>query len=408
MKLKSILVSILGAGLFLALAVVAPVSAEPVTVEFWHAMSGGLQDALVALTDEFNATNGQDITVELVNQGGYGDLSKKLMASVAADTLPDMAQVYNNWITGYLDSVVALDDLVATNFDNYDDILESYRNEGAEYGPIYTIGFNKSIQIFFYNKTQFAELGLEVPTTWEELEAAGKVALEATGKPIVGYDDLFGLFQQYVQQNGSGFVVDGKIEFNSPEGLEALTFILNLYKNGYARLAGEDVYLSGPFGNGDVLAYVGSSAGAAYIQPKDFEYGAAPLPKGPVKGSVPQAGTNLALFAQDAAKQTAAWEYIKFLTSADATVEWAIATGYLPVRTSGFESATYQAFMEENEVAQAAYAQVGDQYFEPVFNNSYDIRSLISTEIETAILEEKTPEDAMNTIVEKVQALLDN
>ncbi len=408
MKLKSILASALGLCLLFALvAIAAPVSAEPVTVEFWHAMSGGHQDALVALTDEFNATNGKEITVELVNQGGYGDLSKKLMASVAADTLPDIAQVYNNWIANYLDSVVALDDLIAADFDNYEDILQSYRDEGAEYGPTYTIAFNKSTQLYFYNKTKFEELGLTAPTTWEELENVGKVIYEATGKPALGYDDLFAMFQQYVQQNGGSFIVDDKIEFNSPEGIEALGFFLDMYNKGYARIAGEDNYHSGPFSNGDVYAYVGSSAGAAYIQPNGFEYGAAPLPKGSVKGSVPQAGTNIAMFTQDTAEQAAAWEYIKFLTSAEATTEWAIATGYLPIRTSAFESETYQAFMADSEVAQASYAQVDDQYFEPVFKNSSEARTLITTEVETAILEGKTAEEAVQTIADKVQALLD-
>ena len=406
MKIKSLIAVVLMACMLLPLAACASTAAaEPVTVEFWHAMSGGLQDALVALTDKFNAENGKGITVNLVNQGGYTDLSKKLMGAVASKTLPDMAQVYNSWIASTLDVVVPLDDFIAKDFDNYEDILESYRKEGAEFGKTYTIAFNKSSQVFFYNKTKYQELGLTPPTTWDELLAVSKTLFDATGKPSLGYDDLVAMFQQYVMQNGSAFIENGEVKFTSPEGIAAMKYILDLHKIGYARTAGEDKYMSSPFNNGDVFAYVGSSAGAAYITPNGFEYGAAPLPKG-VKGAVPQAGTNLAMFTQDAAKQAATWEYIKFLTSAESTTQWAIATGYLPIRTSAFESPAYQEYMAKSEVAQAAYAQVADQYFESAYPGAQEVRNLIGAEMEAAILEGKTAEDAVASLAEKITQII--
>ncbi len=405
MKIKSLIAALLIACLLLPVAALPETKPEPVTVEFWHAMSGGLQDALVALTDKFNAENTKGITVTLVNQGGYADLSKKLMGAVASKTLPDLSQVYNSWIATSLDVVVPLDDLIAKDFDNYEDILEPYRNEGAEFGKTYTIAFNKSSQVFFYNKTKYQELGLTPPTTWDELLTVGKTLLDATGKPAVGYDDLVAMFQQYVMQNGSEFISGGEVKFNSPEGIAAMSFILDMHKNGYARTAGEDKYLSGPFSNGDVFAYVGSSAGAAYITPNGFEYGAAPLPKN-VAGAVPQAGTNLAMFSQDEKKQAATWEYIKFLTSTESTVQWAIATGYLPIRASGFESEAYQAYMAKSEVAKACYAQGADQYFEAAFPGAQEVRTTVGAEVEAAILEGKTAEDAVKSLADKVTEIL--
>ena len=405
MKIKSFLAVLLTLCLLLPAASFAG-AAEPVTVEFWHAMSGGLQDALVALTDKFNLENGMGITVNLTNQGGYGDLSTKLLGAVASDTLPDMAQVYDSWIVGSLDAVTPLDDFIAKDFDNYDDILEAYRKEGSEFGPVYTIAFNKSCQVFFYNKTEFESLGLKAPATWDELAAVSKTIYEATGKPVYGYDDLFGMFMQYVLQAGGQFIQDGKVLFNSDAGLSAMTYLLNAYSKGYARTAGEDKYLSGPFNNGDVFAYIGSSAGAAYVKPNGFTYGAAPLPKG-VAGAAPQAGTNLAMFAKDQAKKAAVWEYIKFLTSTESTVQWAIATGYLPIRTSGYESAEYQAYMANSEVAQSCYAQVADQYFEKAYPGSQEIRTTLATAMETAILENMAPEAALADLAQKAQEILD-
>lgn len=379
---------------------------QPVTVTFWHGMSGGTEDALKALTDKFNSENGKDITVKLVGQGAYGDLSKKLMASAAAKSLPDMSQVYNNWLQNYLDSVAPLDDLIKKDFDNYEDIEESYRKECEELGKTYVLPFNKSSQVLFYNKTEFDKLGLTPPTTWDELAADCEKITKATGKPAMGYDDLYAMFQQFDQQNGGTFIADGKVQFTDAAGAAAYKFVSDLYAKGYARLAGEDKYMSTPFNSGSVLMYVGSSAGAAYLKPDGFTYSAAPLPKGQ-KGSVPQAGTNLAMFSQDPAQQNAAWEYMKFLTSTESTTEWAMKTGYLPIRTSAFESKTYQDFMAKDVTAKAAYEQVGDQYFESAFKGSSEVRTTLTTEVETAILNKVPADQAVADFGTKVQAILD-
>ncbi|MBN1776653.1 MAG: ABC transporter substrate-binding protein [Clostridiales bacterium] len=406
--MKKLLATLLTVCMLLSLAVFTGAAADtqPVTVEFWHAMSGGLQNALVALTDKFNAENGLGITINLTNQGGYTDLSTKLLGAIASDTLPDMAQVYNSWIASSLDVVIPLDDFIAADFDNYEDILPGYRAEGAEFGPTYTIAFNKSVQVFFYNKTKYDELNLTAPTTWQELHDVTKAYYEATGMAAFGYDDLFGMFLQYMLQNDAGFVADGQVVFNNEKGVEAMTFLLDLFANGYARTAGEDRYLSGPFNNGLVGGYIGSSAGAAYVKPDGFEYGAAAIPVG-VKPAAMQAGTNLTMFAKDPAKQAAAWEYIKFLTSTESTVYWAMNTGYLPIRQSGFESDEFQAYMETSVVARACYAQTANMAFESAFPGAQEIRNKLSSEMEAAILEGKTAEQTITDMAAAAQEILD-
>jgi len=407
-KMKKMLATLLTVCMLLSLAVFTGAAAETTetTIEFWHGMSSGLQTALVALTDKFNEENDMGITVNLTNQGGYTDLSTKLLGAIASDTLPDMSQVYNSYIASSLDVVVPLDDFIANDFDNYEDILSGYRAEGAEFGPIYTIAFNKSVQIYYYNKDLYEELGLTPPTTWQELYDVSKAIYEATGNAAFGYDDLFGMFLQYMLQNGAGYVEDGQVVFNNEKGVEAMTFLLDLFSLGYARTAGEDRYLSGPFNNGLIAAYIGSSAGAAYVNPVDFEYGASIIPVGEYPAAM-QAGTNLAMFTQDATKQAAVWEYIKFLTSTESTVYWAMNTGYLPIRESGFESEDYQAFMETSAVAQAAYEQADNQAFEYAFPGSQEMRTALGTAMETAILEGWTAEETIDYMAEAAQEILD-
>ncbi|MCR4901510.1 MAG: ABC transporter substrate-binding protein [Butyrivibrio sp.] len=376
---------------------------EATEITFWHAMSGALEEELTELTDLFNNTNEYGITVTLVNQGKYSDLETKLMASAAAGTLPDMAQAYNNYLTEYIDMVVPLDDFVANDFDNYEDILEGYREECSEFGFIHGLPFNKSAYVLFYNKTLFDELGLEVPTTWAEVESVGETILAEKNIPAIGVDDRAGFVEATIRQNGGTYLTETGAGFDTEEGKEAIEYIMNLYNNGYASLPADGEYFSTILSNGGIASYIGSSAGASYITAEGWELGVAAVP-GNKENAAYAAGTNLVMFTQDENKQLATWEYMKFLTSTESTTEWAIATGYLPVRNSAYESDEYQKFIEADITAAAAYAEKDYLFVTPTFDATTAVRSQVNSTLEELILNKADGETAFNTLLETVNA----
>lgn len=378
---------------------------QPCEVTFWHAMTGQQETTLTELTDQFNAENEYGITVTLVNQGSYDDLSTKLTANAAADTLPDLSQAYNSWLIPYLDKVVHLDDFVANDYDNYDDIMESYREETSQFGFINAMPFNKSTYVYFYNKTMFDELGLEAPQTWDDLLTIGKTFLEQKNMVSLGFDDMAGMLEATLRQNGCDYVTEDGAQFDNEAGQQAIDFIMELYNNGYARLVGEDNYFSGPFSNQLIPAYIGSSTGVSYITHEDWELGVAPLP-GNTEKAANTAGTNIVMFSKEENQQKAAWEYLKFLTSTDATVKWAMDTGYLPVRTSAYESETYQNFMKTDATATASYAQADAFFSSPAFNGSYDIQNAVNSKLEELILNKADGATAMQELVSAVNGAL--
>lgn len=217
---------------------------EPCEITFWHAMNGKQEESLTALTDKFNEENEYGITVTLVNQGNYSDLSTKLTANAAADTLPDLSQGYNNWVTAYTDKIVPLDDFVTDEDFDYDDLIDSYKDECEVYGFVACVPFNKSTYVYFYNKTLFDEVGIDVPTTWDELTEAGKKLKEAKDIEILGVDDLSGFLEASLHQNDCEYVSEDGALFDNEAGLETVSYIMNLYNSGYARLVGEDSYFS--------------------------------------------------------------------------------------------------------------------------------------------------------------------
>src|SRR5699024_4816055 len=212
-------------------------------------------------------------------------------------------------------------------FDNYDDIIEGLREETNQDGMITSLPFNKSTEVLWYNKTLFDELGLEVPTTFEELKEVSQKIYEEKKIPGVGFDALSNYYATYLKDKGID--MDSKLDVTSDESKEAINYYLDGIKEGYFRIAGTDQYMSGPFANEQVGAYIGSNAGEVYI--KDgvdgkFDYEAAPYPA----GQSVQQGTNIYMFANATAEEkTAAYEFLKFLTSKEYQIEFSIITGYM-------------------------------------------------------------------------------
>lgn len=318
---------------------------EPVEITFWHAMNGDLEKSLQKLTDEFTTAN-PNIKVTLQNQSSYQDLQQKITATVASPKdLPTMTQAYPDWMFNPIQDELVTDltpyiENETLKFDNYDDILPSLREAAKIDGKIYGMPFNKSTEVIWYNKTLFEELNLKVPTTYKELAEVSKVIKEKKGIAGAGFDALSTYYTTFLKSEGKVF--DSSFDVTSKESQDAVNYYLDGIKEGYFRIAGTDKYLSGPFGNETVGMYIGSNAGENFVKlgvGDKFEVGAAAYP---TNASLQQ-GTDLYVFSSATPEQkTAAYEFLKFLTTKDKQIQWATETGYMPVRTSAIESDEYK------------------------------------------------------------------
>ena len=319
-------------------------SGETTEIVFWHAMGGGQGEALEKLVKQFEEEN-PNIKVNLQNQGNYGDLNQILVATMQSpQDLPTITQAYPDWMLQFqsADLVADLTDMVKgeNGIEDYEDILPGVREEIETDGKIMGLPFNKSTEVLWYNKTLFDELGLEVPTTYEELEEVSKKIKEEKDIPGVGFDSLPNYYATYMHNNG--LEMDQDLDLAGDKSVEAVEYYQKGIKDGYFRIAGTDQYMSGPFANEQVGAYIGSNAGEVYV--KDgvegkFEYAAAPYP---AESSVQQ-GTNIYMFenASDDQKK-AAFEFLKFLVSKESQIQFALDTGYMPARTSAVEDSKYK------------------------------------------------------------------
>lgn len=353
MKLKKILPLILSLGLLTGCAnggskgnedIVTEIK-EPVEITFWHAMNEDQEKSLQKLTEKFTSEN-PNIKVTLQNQSSYPDLQQKITSTTSSPKdLPTMTQAYPDWMLNAVtdDLLVDLEPYINNEklkFDNYDDILPSLREATKIDGKTYGIPFNKSTEVIWYNKTLFKELNLEVPTTYEEFVEVCKKIKEKKNIPGAGFDSLNTYYTTFLKNEGQTF--DSKFDVTSETSVKAVNYYLDGVKEGYFRIAGTDKYLSGPFANKQVGMYVGSMAGETFVKlgvGDKFEVGVAPYP---AKTSIQQ-GTDLYVFNNATPEQrTAAYEYLKFLTTKENQITWAKETGYMPIRKSAIDSEEYK------------------------------------------------------------------
>lgn len=318
---------------------------EPVEITFWHAMNGDLEKSLQDLTNKFMEEN-KNITVTLQNQSSYNDLQQKVTATFSSPKdLPTLTQAYPDWMVNAIqdDLIVDLKPYInneTLKFDNYDDILPSFREENEKDGKIYGLPFNKSTEVLWYNKNLFNELNLQPPKTYEEFKTIAQTIKNKKGIVGGGFDSLNNYYVTFLKNEGANF--DNNFDVTSDKSVKAVDYYLDGIKNGYFRIAGTDNFLSGPFASEKIGMYVGSNAGESFIKQSvnnKFEIGVAPYPS---KYSMQQ-GTNLYIFSSATAEQqTAAYEYLKFLTTTDNQITWAKETGYIPGRQSALESEEYK------------------------------------------------------------------
>ena len=320
-----------------------------VNITFWHAMGAELGEATEYLTQKFNEIQ-DEIEVEAIYQGRYSDLNTKLVASFSAGTSPTIAQVYENWTDAYYryGVIAALEDYMDLTEEEYNDYIEVFRHMNTWDGKLYTIPFNKSNWVLYYNK----ELIPEPPKTLEEFFQISKEVSEKTNGETKGFGirPTLELFHAFLWLNGGDFFDDDlNVTFNSPEGKIALQQMIGMLEDGSALLV--DGYEDGAFGDRMIAMYIGSSAGVTYAENSvggKFEFSTAPLPAG-IRPGAPFMGTNIAMFdAASEEEKAAAAKFVKWLTNAENTVYFAIKTGYLPVTYSGLASQEYQDFLEAN------------------------------------------------------------
>lgn len=377
-------------------------------ISFWHSMGGVNGQAIDTLVKKFNDENEYGITVKAQYQGEYDDSLNKLKSAQIGNMGADLVQVYeigsrfmieSGWITPMQQMIDA---------DSYD-LFQIEPNLAAYYtidNQLYSMPFNSSTPIMYYNKEMFEKAGItEIPDSLEGIEAVGEKLLNEGGAGQVISLGIYGwFFEQFIGKQGLEYANNGNgrteaataVAFDS-NGAAAniLTAWKSLYDKGYAPNVGKggDAGLA-DFSAGKSAITLGSTASLKQILQDvngKFEVGTAYFPKvkSTDEGGVSIGGASLwALNNNDAKKTRATWEFVKFLISPESQAYWNAQTGYFPVTTAAQEEPVFKENVEKYPQFQTAIDQLHDsspKYVGALLSVFPEARATVESEIENLL-----------------------
>ncbi|MDL2259093.1 extracellular solute-binding protein [Eubacteriales bacterium OttesenSCG-928-K08] len=307
----------------------------PVVVEFWTLYSPGTvqSDVYDQIVADFNASR-TDIQVNITYAGQ--DIITKVRPSFVSKTPPDLI-VSNTGLGGTL----AAEGVVAP-LNEYLDTMD-YKGEAAwkdtfidgaleagcmREGNVYMIPVELAITAWFYNKAQFADLGLQVPTNWDEmtqlfqqLSDKGIAAIAADGN----VDMYLGWYFTNLAIRAAGHdkfiaALNGEVSWTEPEFVEAakkLQEMLPYFQKGFAGTQYPGANALFVQGTGAMM-YVGSwiPQEIQSLMPDGFEIGMFEWPNfAETDPHMVEVKCNGLFMPVDAKNKEAAIEFAKYYTS---------------------------------------------------------------------------------------------
>ncbi len=161
---------------------------------------------------------------------------EKMATAFVAGTAQDVNQVNWNWINQYdkngeafLDLNDYAEQIDMSQFDS--SYLEMCQIAGTQAAmPVSMTG-----RIFYWDKTSFDEVGIEVPKSYADLLAAGKAFAEYDDSyyplALAEYDRTMLMVYYLESKYGDDWVVDGELQYDQAKVEEGLKFIQELEDN---------------------------------------------------------------------------------------------------------------------------------------------------------------------------------
>lgn len=400
------------------------------TISFWHSMGGVNGEALDTLVKQFNEENEYGITVDVQYQGEYDDSLNKLKSAQIGNMGADLVQVYEIGTRFMIDSgwIVPMQEMI--DGDGYD-LSQIEPNLAAYYtidNELYSMPFNSSTPILYYNKDMFEKAGItEVPDSLEGIGEIGQQLLDNGGAGEAMSMGIYGwFFEQLISKQGLEYANNGN---GRKEAATAVAFdengaaknILTVWKDlndkGFAPIVGKggDAGLA-DFSAGKSAITLGSTASLKQILQDvngKFEVGTAYFPKvsSSDEGGVSIGGASLwALDNQDPKKLRATWEFIKFLISPESQAYWNAQTGYFPVTVAAQEEETFKQNVAEYPQFQTAIDQLHDsapEYAGALLSVFPEARAIVESEIESLLNGNEDVDAAVKNMTESINGAIE-
>ncbi len=361
------------------------------------------------------------VEVEKIRVPDDAELTRKLLAMIAAKDLPDFYWNRQRTATPFFDRGVVLDINPRVAADKVDlkdfwpSAIKTYTREGKLYG----LPNSASSHAYYFNVDMYKKAGVPLPTetaskgawNWDAIVDQGKKLSGGEGPTrTFGFNAVTSIYQvdQFIWQNG-GDLWDEKVtvcKLNEPEAVGAIQWLVDcaqkhkIMPTSTDTKAGGDMFVAGRCG----LVAAGRYILDTLLNSK-FEVGMVVGPNGPKANTV--RGDDLAAsILKDAANPDAAWNFAKMWTSDDGqklvlasrrsfTARRSFAQGdWMKTNLLPWENLeTYMQGLERTGV-----------YIAP--GQTGEVNSVFDRELDLAYLGEKSVKDATDAMKRDIDAAL--
>ena len=401
-------------------------------VNFWHAMGGQLGERVDQMAADFNGAS-DSCTVNATYKGNYTENMTASIAAFRAGEPPHITQVFEVGTATMMaakGAIYPVHELMADagiDFDQsaYLPAVISYYTDTD--GNLLSLPFNSSTPVLWYNKTALDAAGVEVPTTWDELEEVAR-ALKANGveKPFsFGWQSWSNIenfsawhnIEMGTEQNGFAGL-STEFTFNNDAVVNHIQRIADMGKEGLFSYGGRRGDSRSQFVNGETALWINSSAyyGGFKKDITDFEFGQAMLPVDAAVADKPQnsiiGGATLWVLRGGADEEyKCVAEFFQFLSSPEQQAAWHQGTGYVPITNAAYDLSKEQGFYETDPMTDTAIKQLSLNEPTPAskglrFGNFVQIRDIINEELEAVWSGDKDAKTALDEAVSRGNDLL--
>ena len=370
------------------------------TITFWHSMGGVNGEAIDTLVKKFNDENEYGITVDAQYQGEYDDSLNKLKSAQIGNMGADLVQVYEIGTRFMIDSgwIVPMQQMI--DADSYD-VSEIEPNLAAYYtidNELYSMPFNSSTPIMYYNKDMFDKAGItEIPDSLEGIGEIGQDLLDKGGAGEVMSLGIYGwFFEQFIGKQGLEYANNGNgrkeaataVAFDENDAAKnILTAWKDLNDKGFAPVVGKggDAGLA-DFSAGKSAITLGSTASLKQILQDvngKFEVGTAYFPKikSSDEGGVSIGGASLWALNNNA------------------------QTGYFPVTVKSQEEQVFKDNVAKYPQFQTAIDQLHDSsadYVGALLSVFPEARATVESEIESMLNGKEDVDTAVKNMADSI------
>jgi sn-glycerol 3-phosphate transport system substrate-binding protein len=402
-----------GASMLAAPAIVRAQNA-PLEIQFFFpiAVAGPITKIIDGYARDFEALH-PDIRIKPVYAGNYDDTIAKAITAFKGGHAPPLAMIGAIQVFSLidLDAIVPIDQLANSDEDKtwLNGFFPAFMANGSVDGHVWSVPFQRSTAVLYWNKDAFKEAGLDPetpPATWTEQTDMGRKLVTKSGDKVSRWGvqipatgGVYWLYQALAEQAGQQLMNQAGNEtyFGSPGAIEALEYWVSLGKQGVQApgvldwgttpndfVAGRTAMMWTTTGN---LTFVRSNA--------KFPFGVAMLPKDKQRGTPTGGGSFYIFSTATQAERQASLLFVKWVTSPERAAQWGMDTGYVATRPDAWETPRMKQYVAGFPQAAVARDQLPHAVPELSTHDNQQVTLPLNSALQAALAGTKTPKAAL-------------